>query len=133
MVPVYSLGINDAQKTLIAGTYARSILSFPIDSLKLGENSGTFTPNGGAAPTLSISPNPASVAAVLKIENLKSSQVAAVNIVNVSGKTMFTKQFLGFGKHEEEISLQDFAPGVYFAFVRTAGKVWGTRKFEVTR
>jgi photosystem II stability/assembly factor-like uncharacterized protein len=133
IVPVYSLGINDAQKTLIAGTYARSVLSFPIDSLKLGENSSTFTPNGYAIPTLGISPNPASVAAVLKVENLKSGQVAEVNIVDISGRVMLQKQFRGFGRHEEEIDLQDFAPGVYFVFARTAGKVWGGRKFVVAR
>jgi photosystem II stability/assembly factor-like uncharacterized protein len=133
IVPVYSLGINDAQRTLIAGTYARSVLSFPIDSLKLGESSSTFSPDGFAIATFSISPNPASVAAVLKVENLKSGQAAEINIVDISGKRLLQKQFRGFGRHEEEIDLQEFAPGVYFAFARSAGKVWGARKLVVTR
>ena len=132
-VPVYSLGINPAQKTLIAGTYARSLLSFPIDSLKLGENSSTFAPSGYAVPSLGISPNPASVSAVLTVGNLKSGQLSELSIVDLSGKTMLKKQVKGFGKHEETIDLQDFAPGIYFAFARTGGKVWGTRKFVVSK
>jgi Uncharacterized protein related to plant photosystem II stability/assembly factor len=32
-VPVYSLGLNPAEYRLVAGTHARSILSFPLDSL----------------------------------------------------------------------------------------------------
>ncbi len=133
MVPVYSLGINPSERTLIAGTFARSIQSFPIDSLKLGENSSTFAPKNYNAPTLLISPNPASVKAVLSVENLKSGQLAEVSIVDISGKTLFKKQFKGFGKHEEDVDLQDFAPGIYVVFARTGGKVWGAKKFVITR
>ncbi len=131
MVPVYSLGINPAQHTLVAGTFARSLLSFPLDSLKMEENSGTFTPGGGAVPMLCISPNPASVAAVLKVENLKSGQLTEVSIVDISGKRLFKKQIRGVGRLEEEIDLQGFALGVYVVYARTGSKVWGTRKFVV--
>jgi hypothetical protein len=130
IVPVYSLGINPTQNTLVAGTFARSLLSFPLDSLKKNENSSTFTPNGDI-PRLSISPNPASVAAVLKVENLKSDQLTEISIVDISGKMLFKKQVRVVGKHEETVDLQGFAPGVYFAFARTGGKVWGARKFVV--
>ncbi len=132
-VPVYSLGINLDQRTLIAGTFARSLLTFPIDSLKLGENSNTFTPNGYAAPMLSISPNPASMATVLKVEHLKSGQLAELSIVDLSGRTVFKKQVKGFGKHEERIDLQEIPAGIYIAYAQTGGKVWGARKFVVTK
>ncbi|MFN0034369.1 MAG: T9SS type A sorting domain-containing protein [Saprospiraceae bacterium] len=132
-VPVYDLEMNPEKKTLFAGTFARSILSYPLDSLRLGENSSTFAPNGRAAPMLSVSPNPASEATILKVENLKSSQLAEVSIVDISGKTLFKKQVKGFGRHEETLDLRGFAPGVYFAFARTGGKVWGARKFVVAR
>jgi len=133
IVPVYSLGLNPTQQTLVAGTYARSLLSFPLDSLKKNENSNTFTPNSNVVPLLSISPNPASVRAVLKLENLSSDQLTELRIVDISGKTSFEKQLKVVGKHEEAIDLQDFAPGVYVAFARTGGKVWGARKFVVAR
>lgn len=133
IVPVYSLGINLEQRTLIAGTFARSLLSFPLDSLKLGENSSTFSPNGYAAPMLSISPNPASMATVLKVEHLKSGQIAELSIVDLSGKTLYKKRVKGFGKHEERIDLQEIPPGIYIAYAQTEGKVWGVRKFVVAK
>jgi len=133
IVPVYDLEMSPSEHTLMAGTFARSLLSFPLDSLKLGENSSTFTPNGYAQPTLSISPNPVSAAAVLKVENLKSRQMAEVSIVDFSGKILLKKQFQGFGKHEETIDLQDLAPGIYIAYARTGAEVWGARKFVVAR
>ncbi|MFN0173443.1 MAG: T9SS type A sorting domain-containing protein [Saprospiraceae bacterium] len=132
-VPVYSLGINLEQRTLIAGTFARSLLSFPLDSLKLGENSNTFTPNGYTAPILSISPNPASGATVLKVEHLRSGQMAEISIVDLSGKTVFKKQVKGFGKHEERIDLQEIPAGIYIAYAQTGGKAWGARKFVATK
>lgn len=133
IVPVYSLGMNPVQHTLVAGTFARSLLTFPLDSLKLGENSSTFTPNGYAPPTISILPNPASESTVLNVENLKSNQWVEVCIVDLSGKTLLKKQFQGFGKHEETIDLKDFTPGVYVAYARSAGKVWGAHKFVVAK
>jgi hypothetical protein len=132
-VPVYSLGLNPALNTLVAGTFARSLLSFPIDSLKLNELSGAFTPNGKQTPALSISPNPASVEAVLKLENLPSNVLTEVSVLDLSGKVLLKKQFRGLGKQEESLDLQGFASGVYVVYARTEGKVWGGRKFVVSR
>jgi photosystem II stability/assembly factor-like uncharacterized protein len=132
IVPVYSLGINTAQQMLIAGTYARSIHTFPLDSLKLGQNSSTFTPDGYALPSIGISPNPASFTTVLSVQNLKSGQSAEVSIVDLSGKILLKRQFKGFGKHEETIDLQDVPSGVYIAYARTGNKVWKAQKFVVT-
>lgn len=133
IVPVYSLGLNPTQRRLAAGTYARSIMSFPLDSLKLGENSSTFTPDGEALPSLSILPNPARSSTEMCLTNLKASQQTELCIVDFSGKKLFSKQLRVFGKHEETIDLQDLAPGVYIAYARTGGKVWGTKKLVVTR
>ena len=132
-VPVFDLDLNLSQKTLIAGTFARSMYSFPIDSLHLAENSSTFSPGGLAPPNLAVSPSPAYSSTMLSVENLKSNQVAEVVITDASGRSLWRGQFKGFGKHEENIDLNQFVPGVYIAFARTNGKVWGTRKFIVTR
>jgi hypothetical protein len=51
----------------------------------------------------------------------------------MSGKVIWQQPFKGFGKHREELDLQSFAPGVYIAFARSNGKVWGTKKFVVGR
>ena len=129
IVPVYCLGLNPAQKTLVAGTYARSMLTFPIDSLRLGVSSSNSAPDLANAPRLNITPNPATSATVLTLENLKSGQLTEVSIVDFSGKTLLKKQVRAAGKHEETLDLQDLAAGVYVVYARTGGKVWGARKF----
>lgn len=133
IIPVYDLEVNPAQKTLMAGTFARSIVSFPLDSLKLGENSSTFIPNGLANPSISVGPNPAFGQVSLRVENLRSGQVADVCLVDFSGKTWRTKQFRGFGRHEETLDLQDVPAGIYLVFARTGGKVWGAQKLVISR
>ena len=66
------------------------------------------------------------------VENLKSNQAAEVMVTDMSGKTIWRQQYKGFGKHQHEFDLQGFAPGIYLAFARSNGKIWGTRKFVVT-
>ncbi|MBN8680305.1 MAG: T9SS type A sorting domain-containing protein [Chitinophagales bacterium] len=133
IVPVYDLEINPAQQTLVAGTFARSIHTFPLDSLKLGQNSSTFTPNGYAQPSLNISPNPASGEAFMRVENLKSNQQAEVIICDLTGKQIIRKSFKGFGRHEESLDLQDVPRGVYVGYLRSNGKVISAKKLVVTR
>lgn len=132
-VPVYDLDMNLSEKSLIAGTHARSIMSFPIDSLRIGENSSTFSPGGVAPPSLAINPSPAMSRTTLTLDHLTSKQDAEVVIADLSGKTLWRQQFKGFGKHQEEIDLQSFAPGVYLVYAKSNGKIWGTRKFVVAR
>lgn len=133
IVPVFDLDMNLQKKTLIAGTHARSIFSFPLDSLRIGENSSTFAPGGVAPPSLSISPSLAYDKTVLSLDNLKSNQSAEVFVTDMSGKVLWQQAYKGFGKHEETFDLSHFAPGVYVAFARSNGKAWGARKFVVAR
>ena len=133
IVPVYDLDLNPAKQTLVAGTYARSIHTFPLDSLQLGQNSSTFTPNGYALPSLSVSPNPASGQTLLTVENLKSNQWADAIISDLSGRQVFRKTIKGFGKHEEPVDLQDVPQGVYVAYLRSNGKIISAKKLVVTR
>ena len=133
IVPVYSLVVNPAQRTLAAGTYARSIFSFPLDSLRLGANSSTFTPDGYAAPRLRISPNPAANQAVLRVENLKSNQIAEISVSDFSGRILWKTQVKGFGIHEEPIVLQDLPAGIYLVYAKTGRDIWGAQKWVITR
>jgi hypothetical protein len=133
MVPVYDLDLNTIKHTLVAGTFARSIHTFPLDSLQLNENSSTFTPNGYAQPTFQISPNPASNQAFIAVEHLKSSQTVELVIADLSGRTVFRKPFKGFGRHEEMLDLQDIPQGVYVVYLRSGAQIWGARKWIVAK
>lgn len=133
-VPVYDLDLNVENRTLMAGTHARSILSFPLDSLQTGGESNTFSPQAGRLPRLIVTPSLASGGAVtVAAENLKPRQLTELFIVNLAGQICAQEQFGGQPNGVKVFDSQKFAPGVYVAFARTNGKMWGQKKFVVTR
>lgn len=133
IVPVYDLEMNPVERTLIAGTFARSIMTFPLDSLQIGDNVSTFNPGGAKAPRLALTPNPASVQAKLVLDNLVPKLTTEVFIVDLSGRTVWQQQFKNVDSQELPIDTRHFAPGVYIAYARTQGKVWGHQKCVVAR
>lgn len=129
IVPVYDLVINAAQNTLAAGTFARSIMTFPLDSLESGGVS-TFTP-GSTAPLFSVSPTLATDQVRFTMDYLPSRQVAEIVVVDLAGRPRWQQQFRGGHRHESQVNVQDFPAGVYIAYVRSEGRVLGQRKFVV--
>lgn len=133
IVPVYDLEINPVQRTLMAGTYARSIMTFPLDSLQIGNNVSTDNPGGLKPPKLAITPNPASVQAKLTLENLSPKQTTEVFIADLSGRVVWRQQVINLTRRDIPLDTQNFAPGVYIAFARTAGRTWGQQKWVIAR
>jgi len=131
IVPVYDLVINSAQNTLAAGTFARSIMTFPLDSLESGGVS-TFTP-GSTPPLFSLNPTLATDHLRLTVDYLSSRQTAEIVVVDLAGRPRWQQQFRGGHRYEEQLDVQDFPAGVYVAYVRSEGRVWGQRKFVVTK
>jgi hypothetical protein len=132
-VPVYDIEVNPAKKTLFAGTHARSILSFPLDSLNLGGDVSTENPDLFKRPALLVSPSLADQSTVIAIEHLSLKKRADIAVFDLSGRLMRRFELRGGSRSEMPLELQDFAPGVYVAVARTDGKVWGQRKFVVAR
>lgn len=128
-VPVYDLDFNAAKKTLIAGSHARSIFTFPVDSLRLGSDVSAGEAGDRKAPILKVWPTLASAEVKIGVENLLSRQTATVLISDMAGRIVWQAPFKGFQTHPTEVPLQDLAPGIYVVFARTDGKVWGQRKF----
>lgn len=133
VVAVYDIDLNPVQRTLIAGTYARSIMTFPLDSLQNGDNVSTYTPGGQKPPTLVVTPSPANSHAVLVTENTSARFETEVFIADLSGRILQQEEFKGFLRREMPLDVQSLAPGLYVAFARTNGKVWGQQKFVVAR
>ncbi|HMX41246.1 MAG TPA: hypothetical protein PKD78_12995, partial [Saprospiraceae bacterium] len=132
IVPVYDMVINSARNTLAAATFARSIMSFPLDSLKSAGVS-TFTPFS-TAPRFALSPTLAQSGSVrCTVDYLPSSQSSEIVVVDMAGRPKYRQPFRGGQRHETQIDVQDWPAGVYLAFVRTAGRSWGQQKFVVSR
>lgn len=133
VVPVYDMELNPVQRTLIAGTYARSIMTFPLDSLQIGDNVSTYNPGGAQSPRLTMTPNPANVQAKLSLYNMAPKHTTDVFIADLSGRIVWQKTVRSVEQLEIPLRTDDFAPGVYIAFARTQGKVWGQQKCVIAR
>ena len=133
LVPVYDLDMNPVQRTLVAGTYARSIMTFPLDSLQNGDDVSTYTPGSQKPPVLAVTPNPANGHAVLVTENTSAKYDTEVFVADLSGRILRQEQFKGFLRREMPLDVQNLSPGLYLAFARTNGKIWGQHKFVVAR
>ena len=128
-VPVYDLTFNAGQRTLVAGSHARSIFSFPMDSLGLGKDVSTENINGQRGPILTVYPSVVNNFAKIKVTNLLTRQSASVFISDLNGRIVWEGEFKGFHTHPLEVPLEHLPPGTYVAFARTGGKVWGHQKF----
>jgi photosystem II stability/assembly factor-like uncharacterized protein len=131
IVPVYDMEYNPISKVLIAGTHARSIQSFPIDSLHLGADVSTYTPDSDKAPELNLYPSIASSEVNVFIENLPVREKAEISICDLSGRVLWKRDFRGGQRSPEQVITADWAPGVYVAFTKTKGKIWANKKFVV--
>ncbi len=133
IVPVYDLDHNLTQNTLIAGTHARSVMTFPIDSLALDPPTAVNGPGSLTGSLLSVTPSLAQGTTTITVDKLRPGQRASIFVADLSGKVLLKTQLEGAGKHAWPIDLQGFPAGVYVAIVRSEGKVLGTRKFVVGR
>jgi len=133
-MPVYDVEINPEMKTVFAGTHARSIYSFPLDSLTLGGGDvSTFIPNRTKSPTMSVNPGLVSDYTTIVVEHLKSKQVADLLVYDLSGRIVWQSQCKGYERHDITLDASGLAPGIYIAFARSDGKVWARQKFVVAR
>lgn len=129
-VPVYDIDVNNNEHTLIAGTHARSIYTYPLDSLQLGNDVSTYNP-GRPQAEFAVQPTLANDHITLLVDQPGSSANTEVLIFDLSGKLLETHQFTGAGN--KEVSVGHYAPGMYIAMARSKGKVWEQKKFVVGR
>ena len=132
-VPVYDMEFNPITRNLIAGTHARSIQSFPIDSLQLGADVSTYTPGTQLKPQIRLQPSICASSTTLFVENLPVREVAEVRISDLSGKIMWQGVSNGGPRSETALNVSQWAPGIYIVYAKTRGNVWASKKLVVAR
>lgn len=133
LVPVYDLDLNPERHTLIAGTYARSIMTFPLDSLQTGGNVSAPDPAGPDASHLTVAPNPAHTAAQVILDNLPAQYPTEIYLLDGSGRLMWQSRVGGETRTDIQIPVEQIPSGVYFVFARTNGTRWGQQKLIISR
>jgi len=126
-VPVYDLEWNIAKNELIAGTFARSIMTYSIDSLLAGELVIVDPPDTtGVAirdiidtkAKLKIFPSPATNYVQVEFENSEPGKSYDLVILDAAGKLMFQENGTQVGKISQRIDISDMATGTYFVKIK---------------
>ena len=118
MVAVLDLEIDFTTNELVAGTFARSIMSYPLDSLVNGQVVRDREPKD-LVGDIRLSPNPANGPVKLHWNGL-NNQTTQVTIFSLDGQRIFHTRFLPQGtegSHLLEIPAETPA-GIYFVQLR---------------
>ena len=128
-VPVYDLEWNVAKNELVAGTFARSIMTYSIDSL-LTMSPDTVVVNPPDTTTvaireiintkskLKIFPSPATNFIQVEFEKSEPGKTYDLVILDASGKLMHQEKGTQEGKVSQRIDLSNMAAGTYFVKIK---------------
>ena len=114
-ITVYDLCWNEVKNELVAGTFARSIMTFPIDSIDFEDELPTSYSEPVALATNRIKtyPNPTTDYINLEIQNIESNRHLEVVILNSNGQLVYNsgKQYGAWFKTKIDVS--DWTTGMY--------------------
>lgn len=127
-VPVYDLELNVAQNELIAGTFARSIMTYPIDSLlAMPVDTTTNNPPDTTVAVrdilydfnkLHIYPSPARANINVEFEKTEPGKTFELVILSAAGKLMHRESGKTEGLISRNIDVSDLPAGNYFVKVK---------------
>lgn len=109
IVPVYDIEIDESENRLIAGTHARSMMSFPIDSLVVVTGNKELVDQ----QDLTMYPNPAVDEVNIELPVTKQQEYHLV-IYDLNGKTVLKQTVYG---GLQRIGLESFESGTYIISV----------------
>ena len=119
IIPVYDLDRDPFSNKLLAGTFARSMWSFPIDSLLIsGIEENSFNVN------LSVYPNPASNYLTIQCDRFNFSP-DQIYIYNAKGELVMNQSA---NVDARKINIKNLPAGIYFLKIET-GKMKGVARF----
>lgn len=122
-VPSYDLEWNEEQNELVAGTFARSIMSYPLDSLFSTPPdttmTSTFTPPSPANDAfLKVYPSPAKDWVQFGFHNIEAGKTYQIAVINQEGQVVLRRQGNQSGYVEEEVGVSRLPAGMYTVKVK---------------
>lgn len=123
-IPIYDMEFNVAKNELVAGTFARSIMSYSIDSLLFMQPVDTVdTPTNEQfftkKQTLEIYPSPAVDEITVGFYNSEFGKSSELVVLDASGKLVLQASFRKDGEIAEKLDISKLVAGNYFIKVKT--------------
>ncbi len=124
IIPVYDLEWNEINNELVAGTHARSIMTFPLDSILLDPVATTSISRQADQIKLYPSPTVSEISIDIKEADLFSD--FEFTIINTEGRVVLRQNRNELTK----INVSQLESGIYFIKIRQSNKEW-TGRFVV--
>ena len=119
VIPVYDLELNVARNELVAGTHARSIMSYNLDSILVMPVINQITPLL-VNESLHIYPSPARDEINIEIARMTPSENFGLRIINVRGEVVFENK----NQSPQAIDVSALPGGLYFVSIEAGNKRW---------
>ncbi len=127
-IAIYDLEFNVQKKELVAASFGRSLLSFPLDSLKLGLDVSTFDPFAANQPVLRAYPSLFAQDCTIDLDRLRTGVPTELIVVHGSGQIMLREVVQNQSSKQVSLNTTGWPPGMYYVSVRTAGALWAHQK-----
>lgn len=122
-IPVYDLAWNEAKNEVVAATFARSIQTFPLDSIMAIDMAVAVENATPIVPKLKIFPNPATDYIDINFSNNEPGKAAQIVVLDAQGKLVHQQTTEGWGSQSTRIDVADFAKGMYFVKIKIRHQV----------
>ena len=128
VVAVYDIVVNEAKNELVAGTFARSIMSYPLDSIFVEDDPTVSIENPDLKKVnpIKVFPNPVSEMLQIEFQNIEQGRAIEFVVVSADGKLMyqFEKTLLGKVNHQLDVSI--YPAGQYFVKAKMRHQILST-------
>ncbi len=127
IIPVFDLEYNVANNELVAGTHARSIMTYSLDSIEV-ISFPTSTKEQTSINNLKVYPTLATQQITVEFENKSPNQQTTLEIFNTQGQLMKQEKLPNIGQHQQIIAIDNLADGLYFVRIIIGNSV-ATKRF----
>lgn len=130
VISVYDMVINEARNELVAGTFARSIMTYPLDSLFVEVEDSTITSQGNVfiiENTLSVTPTLVKDLVRIELGNIERGRDFEIAIINSSGQLLHREKGTG-DRGVFDVNIEDWPAGTYFVKAKIRHEVM-TKQF----
>lgn len=121
-IHTYDLAWNEERNELVVGTFARSIMSYPLDSILAIPQDTVMTSAGSPLVAdnsfLKVYPSPAKDWVRFGFQNIEPGRAYELAVLNQKGQVVLRRQGNQSGFVEEEVSVSRLPAGMYTAKVK---------------
>ncbi len=125
IITVYDLVINVEKNQLVAGTFARSIMTYPLDSISTMEDPmvSNNTPTKLKTSRIKIIPTIATHSTQINIENTEPNRTVDLAVISMDGKLMYEASKLSGPEVSHDLDISQYPAGQYFVKVKIRHKI----------